>query len=291
VLYIDLGASPNTDISNVAKAIAVQGTPAASPVAPLDAAIQTAIGASNPFIRLADVAVANGAVSIVTANILDQRAEVFFYQVNPDCWALLSATGVRIDADTMTVPGDVTGFLQKGDKIKLTDTTTKYFYVASVPSFAAGVTSFDIYAGTDSTLVGTPSNIYFSKAENPQGFPAQFNIAARQTMSMRTGGEMTIRGWGFVNGAGAASMQTDAVTFGKAFSARPMLTVGALGGKNASDPTHIGDFTDFGASTSTRVAAIAIATSGFSANIYKGDNTNLNSGLRFGHSFIAIGTL
>lgn len=73
VLYIDKSASPTTSADNVAKITVVNGTPAASPAAPTDSAIQTALGASNPFIRLANVTVANGAASIVNANIADAR--------------------------------------------------------------------------------------------------------------------------------------------------------------------------------------------------------------------------
>lgn len=73
VLYIDLAASANSDSSNVAKLTRVQGTPAASPSAPSDSDIATAVGSSNPFLRLANVTVANGAASIVDANISDQR--------------------------------------------------------------------------------------------------------------------------------------------------------------------------------------------------------------------------
>lgn len=73
VLYIDLAASANSDSSNVAKLLVVAGTPAASPTAPSDSDIQTAVGASNPFLRLADVAVANGETQIDTADITDQR--------------------------------------------------------------------------------------------------------------------------------------------------------------------------------------------------------------------------
>lgn len=75
VVYIDLAASPDTTASNVAKLLRVAGTT----VAPIDADIQTAVGASNPFLRLSDVTVANGAVSIVTANIADKRAK---YKLN-----------------------------------------------------------------------------------------------------------------------------------------------------------------------------------------------------------------
>ena len=76
VIYVNLSASVNTDGSGVITAVAVQGTPAGSPTSPNDATIQAAIGASNPFIRVADVTVASGASSIVNANILDTRAPV-----------------------------------------------------------------------------------------------------------------------------------------------------------------------------------------------------------------------
>jgi len=79
VLYVDKGASPNSDITNVAKLTAVEGTAAASPVAPSSSDIQTAIGsASYPYIVIADVTVASGATSIVDANITDQRDEVTY---------------------------------------------------------------------------------------------------------------------------------------------------------------------------------------------------------------------
>jgi hypothetical protein len=52
---------------------AVPGTAAATPVVPTDATIQAAVGASNPWVLLAQVAVANGFSSISTANITDER--------------------------------------------------------------------------------------------------------------------------------------------------------------------------------------------------------------------------
>jgi len=71
VLYIDTAASADATASNVAKLTSVRGTASASPT---DGEIQTAVGASNPFLRLADVAVANGASSINSGNITDKRA-------------------------------------------------------------------------------------------------------------------------------------------------------------------------------------------------------------------------
>jgi hypothetical protein len=76
VIKIDLSADPDENASNVATLVAVQGAAAASPSAPNDAAIQSAVGAGNAFLRLGNVTVANGAVSITTANISDARTRV-----------------------------------------------------------------------------------------------------------------------------------------------------------------------------------------------------------------------
>jgi hypothetical protein len=78
VLYIDLGASANAEGTNVATLIAVEGTAAASPSAPTDANISTAIGAANPFLRLANVTVASGETEIEDAHINDKRVDAFY---------------------------------------------------------------------------------------------------------------------------------------------------------------------------------------------------------------------
>lgn len=76
VIKIDLAVTPNNNADNVATLVVVQGTPAASPSAPSDPTIQSAIGAGNPFYRLADITVTNGATSITNANIADKRSGV-----------------------------------------------------------------------------------------------------------------------------------------------------------------------------------------------------------------------
>ncbi len=78
VIYIDLAATSNADSTNVAKAKIVQGNPAASPSAPSDATIQASIGASDPFLRLADVLIASGDTTIENSNITDQRVQMSF---------------------------------------------------------------------------------------------------------------------------------------------------------------------------------------------------------------------
>ncbi len=53
--------------------VVVEGTPAATPVAPTDSEIQTAVGASNPWMPLAHIAVSNGFSTITDADITDLR--------------------------------------------------------------------------------------------------------------------------------------------------------------------------------------------------------------------------
>lgn len=80
VAYVDLSLITSSTTNNNAafKTKAVTGTPAGSPSAPNSAAIQSSIGAGNPYITLANVAVAAAASSIVNANITDTRLPMAF---------------------------------------------------------------------------------------------------------------------------------------------------------------------------------------------------------------------
>lgn len=78
VIYVDLGASPDATASNVLKFKVVEGTPAGSPSAPDDTAVQSSVGAGNPFLRLANITVSNGATQILNTDISDARVPVMF---------------------------------------------------------------------------------------------------------------------------------------------------------------------------------------------------------------------
>lgn len=68
-------ASPTgTNNTNVFKVTSVAGTPSGSPAVPTTGQIQTAIGASNPYFILAQIAVGAAATQITTANITDLRS-------------------------------------------------------------------------------------------------------------------------------------------------------------------------------------------------------------------------
>lgn len=79
VMYIDRGDTPqqvNPNNPGIPKFAVVAGTPAAVPVRPSDSAVDSAVGASNPWIDLADVTVNAGVTQITNSNITDTRLPV-----------------------------------------------------------------------------------------------------------------------------------------------------------------------------------------------------------------------
>lgn len=74
---------------------------------------------------------------------------------------------------TFTVPGDKTGKYFPRVRIKLTQTSTKYFIVTKA-TYSAPNTTVTLYGGTDYTLANaTITDPYYSLAETPFGFPAE----------------------------------------------------------------------------------------------------------------------
>jgi hypothetical protein len=81
-----------------------------------------------------------------------------------ETWAYASAT-------TITVPSGAASKYSVGDKIKLTQTTVKYFYIVGVADTVLTVTGGSDYSVADTTITDN----FYSKSDNPQGFPAVFN--------------------------------------------------------------------------------------------------------------------
>lgn len=98
-----------------------------------------------------------------------------------DGWQATNETWTRASNNTINVPSGATSKYQIGDKLKFTDTTVKYFYVTAVAD-----TLLTVYAGTDFIVVGNPSSSYFSRSENPFGFPEWFTWAP--TLAVASGG-------------------------------------------------------------------------------------------------------
>lgn len=88
-----------------------------------------------------------------------------------------SVTATYVSATQFTLQGDWTGVLSKGDKIKITNGTTKFFYVINF-SYSAPNTTVTVYAGTSYSLAsGSISAVSYSKMESPVGFPSSFTLA------------------------------------------------------------------------------------------------------------------
>lgn len=75
IAYVDLAVVQSTTPNNPDAVVIVDvpGTPAGSPAAPNDAAVQAAVGAGNPWADLSTIAVGAGVSSILNANITDAR--------------------------------------------------------------------------------------------------------------------------------------------------------------------------------------------------------------------------
>jgi len=88
-----------------------------------------------------------------------------------DGWIPAGETWTYASATTFTISGDKTGKHQVGDKLKLTQTTIKYFRIAGIsyssPNTTVTVDGFGIYTIANATITSP----YYSKAESPQGFP------------------------------------------------------------------------------------------------------------------------
>lgn len=95
--------------------------------------------------------------------------------VAQDGWLVLGAcTYETADAPTFTfsIASDATGLLSVGMKIKLTQTTIKYFIITSVGAFSAGKTIITVYGGTDYTLANAAITLpNYSLTASPFGFP------------------------------------------------------------------------------------------------------------------------
>lgn len=188
VLYQDLGASPNAAVSNVAKLIAVEGTPAASPSAPDNTAILAEIGASNPYTVLAYVTVESGETTILDADISDQRTDATYTSkvgssVGADGWieysSVIPTRSVSDDPTyEITFAGvDLTGTLAAGMRVKWTqDATVRYGIITKV-ALDGSDTDVTIYGGTDYDVEDTAtlaiSDFYYSTQKAPFGFPLE----------------------------------------------------------------------------------------------------------------------
>ncbi len=116
-------------------------------------------------------------------------------------WIALGAcTYESADSPTFqfSIAADVTGFISVGDRIKLTQTTVKYFLVTAVGAYTAGKTIITVYGGTDYTLANAAiTSPFYSIVKAPFGFPMaaeKWTVTVTDT-SLRTQTSPTAGTW------------------------------------------------------------------------------------------------
>lgn len=102
-------------------------------------------------------------------------------------WFALTLAYVSADAPTFvfSVNADVTAIVDAGMRVRLTQTTDKFFIVTAVGAYAAGVTPITVYGGTDYVLANAAISAgAFSTHKKPFGFnasPAKWTVELRNT--------------------------------------------------------------------------------------------------------------
>lgn len=93
-------------------------------------------------------------------------------------WELAAGTFTYGSASTMNAPSDLTGYLEPGDKVRWKQGGSyKYGYVVSLTSTVITLTGGSDYTVANSAI----TDVYFSKAVSPDGFPDYFNAAGALT--------------------------------------------------------------------------------------------------------------
>lgn len=122
----------------------------------------------------------DGVTDVLASHVNDIQDEVNaieteLFTYNYTGWIRSLVTWTYASASTFTVSGDVTAKFPKGTKIKLTQTSAKYFYVVGA-SYSAPNTTVTITGGSDYTLANAAiTSPMYSYAVTPQGFPDWFN--------------------------------------------------------------------------------------------------------------------
>lgn len=192
------------------------------------------------------------------------------YTTANDGWQPSGETWTYVSATTFTITGDKTTKYQIGDKLKLTQTTAKYFHIAKV-AYSDPSTTITVVTQTDYTLANAAiTSPYFSKVDSPQGFPDVF--AYTPTISSSGWGTATtitgfyamngrrLSAWGkFTLGTAAAAVGTITMPDGFIFDTSKFTT---------------GDFYQFGLIQRFGGVSAALWPARTAVLIQSGSNTN-----------------
>lgn len=201
-----------------------------------------------------------------------------------DSWTYSSVSGVL---GTITVPSGAASRYRKGDKVKFTQTTVKYFYIMSITD-----TTLVVSGGSDYALANAAiSSISFSRADTPFGFPDYFLLSngtntVLQRFTMK-GQVVSLWGWGYLEMTNA-DRNSKALTWGLTFSEIPTVVMGSLGETSGGAvPDTLDDFNGVMNKTYTFYAN-SHATTGSTAALEQRTTGSANGSVE-GFSFLTIG--
>jgi hypothetical protein len=104
-------------------------------------------------------------------------------QLSKDGWVVVLNSWTYLSATTITVPSGAASIYSVGDKIKLTQTTVKYFYVTSVADTVLTVAGGSAYVVVNAAI----SAIGYSKLSSPVGFPKWHSLTFPSWAASGTG--------------------------------------------------------------------------------------------------------
>lgn len=134
VAYIDNSVTPTTSVvdntNNILKFVAVSGTPAANPLAPTSTAVQSAIGAGNPYMVLWDVTIPANATTLTSATFTDRRNIATIASLRSELDAFKSSLTISSynSADSVGTVSNITWTTKELTLAQSSDGSTFKFY-------------------------------------------------------------------------------------------------------------------------------------------------------------------
>ena len=219
----------------------------------------------------------------ITATATELNAQIL---ASNDGWIDANESWAYASASTITVPSGAAAKYAKGDKIKLTQTTVKYFYVVGVAD-----TVLTVNGGTDYTVANAAITLnYYSHATSPIGFPSKFTTGTNTTLRM-DGAIAIVEHWGYLayEAAGYTGEKQN-IAYNVTFASRPTLITTNIG-KASSVSTSI---TDIGVGTDC-VPFVKNSSNTVLAAIRLSKGTQFETSITSGHTyyfnFVATGLL
>jgi hypothetical protein len=119
--------------------------------------------------------------AVIADGVITEAKHANGYLHGSDGWIDSTQTWTYASSTTFTVSGDVTAQFVTGTKIKLTQTTAKYFYVTGA-TYGAPNTTVTVTGGSDYSLANASiTSPMYSYMSNPQGFPHWFSYTVTHT--------------------------------------------------------------------------------------------------------------